>query len=48
MHQLVTITVAVMALAGPDANELVFKDSKEAKGAPGALRSTSVAMRLRS
>jgi len=34
MHQLVTIAVAVMALAGPDANEFVLQNS--AKGAPGA------------
>ena len=33
MHQLVTIAVAVMALARPDAGELQFQDSKEAKGA---------------
>src|SRR5438046_7724805 len=36
MHQLVTIAVAVMALARPDAGELRFQDSKEAKGGPGA------------
>jgi outer membrane protein OmpA-like peptidoglycan-associated protein len=40
MHQLVTITVAVMALAGPDANELVFKDSKEAK--PPAAKASKI------
>jgi outer membrane protein OmpA-like peptidoglycan-associated protein len=36
MYQLVTIAVAVMTLAGPDANELKFQDSKEGKGAPAA------------
>jgi outer membrane protein OmpA-like peptidoglycan-associated protein len=34
MLHLVTIAMAVMALAGPDAREFVFQDSKEAKPAP--------------
>jgi outer membrane protein OmpA-like peptidoglycan-associated protein len=43
MHQLVTIAVAVMALAGPDANdEFVLQKSKEAKGAHGAKASKIV------
>ena len=42
MHQLVTIAVAVMALARPDAGELRFQDSKEAKGGPGAKASKIV------
>jgi len=36
MHQLVTIAVAVVALAGRDAAPLEFQDSKEPKGAAGA------------
>jgi outer membrane protein OmpA-like peptidoglycan-associated protein len=43
MHHLVTIAVAAMALAGPDANPLVFQDSPEAKGAHAAKASKIVA-----
>ena len=42
MHHLVLIAVAVMALGGPDANEFVLQNSKEAKGAPGAKASKIV------
>jgi outer membrane protein OmpA-like peptidoglycan-associated protein len=42
MFQLVTIAVAVMALAGPDANEFVLQNTKEAKGAHGAKASKIV------
>jgi outer membrane protein OmpA-like peptidoglycan-associated protein len=45
MHQLVTIALAVVALARPDAGGLVFqdsKDAKDAKGAPGAKASKIV------
>jgi outer membrane protein OmpA-like peptidoglycan-associated protein len=36
MHPLVTIAVAVMALARPDAGEFVLQNSKDAKGVPAA------------
>ena len=42
MLQLVTIVVAVMAMAGPDAHEFVLQDSKEAKTAHGAKASKIV------
>jgi hypothetical protein len=42
MHHLVTIAVAVMALAAPDAHEFVLQNSKEAKGAHGAKASKIV------
>jgi outer membrane protein OmpA-like peptidoglycan-associated protein len=35
MHHLVTIAFALMALAGPDANEFVLQNSKDAKTPPG-------------
>jgi outer membrane protein OmpA-like peptidoglycan-associated protein len=44
MHQIVTIAVAVMALAGPDAGELVFQNSG-AKDTPHAKASKIAATR---
>jgi outer membrane protein OmpA-like peptidoglycan-associated protein len=34
VHYVVTIAVAMMALAGPDARQLEFQDNKETKGPP--------------
>jgi outer membrane protein OmpA-like peptidoglycan-associated protein len=45
MHQLVTIAVATMALAAPDAGEFVLQDSNVAKGARGAKPSKIVPTR---
>jgi outer membrane protein OmpA-like peptidoglycan-associated protein len=45
MHQLVTIEVALVTLARPDAGELQFQDSKEAKGAAHAKPSKLVPTR---
>jgi outer membrane protein OmpA-like peptidoglycan-associated protein len=42
MHDLVTIAVATMALAAPDANDFVLRDSDAAKGAHGAKASKIV------
>jgi hypothetical protein len=42
MHQVLTIAVAVMALAGPDAHQLEFQTSKEATGAHSAKASKIV------
>jgi outer membrane protein OmpA-like peptidoglycan-associated protein len=43
MHQLVTLAMALMALAGPDAGELRFQNSTEAKDAHRAKPSKIVA-----
>ena len=42
MHHLVTIAVGMMALAAPDANEFILKDSNVAEGAHGAKASKIV------
>jgi hypothetical protein len=45
MHQLLTIVMTLMALAGPDAGPLTFQDSKEPKGASSARPSKIVPTR---